>query len=224
MSTPAEHNQRRDARMRRTRRNLISRARELTTEHGLLGFTVEQLCEDVGISRRTFFNYFASKDDAVIGTPARNPLELLGEEFVARGPAGGDLVDDVSDLISHSFANADDPTGPARLMTLIRHEPVLAERVLTMMQSGVAELAELIRRRVDAPLDDPFPGLAAAMLSHLAGYTMHRFMELHAPRATGHPVSPSDFDRLLDQHVRLAAELFSRPSTTIADDPKDTPS
>ncbi len=35
--------------------------------YGLNGFTIEQLCEDVGVSRRTFFNYFPSKEDAIIG-------------------------------------------------------------------------------------------------------------------------------------------------------------
>ena len=38
-------------------------------EHGLDGFTMEQLAERVGVSRRTLFYYFPAKDDAVLGGP-----------------------------------------------------------------------------------------------------------------------------------------------------------
>ncbi|MDD0857104.1 TetR family transcriptional regulator [Arthrobacter alpinus] len=50
-----------------TRSAITARARALTAQDGLNGFTIEQLCEDVGVSRRTFFNYFPSKEDAIIG-------------------------------------------------------------------------------------------------------------------------------------------------------------
>ena len=55
----------------RTRSELVGEARRLTAEHGLAGFTIEQLCEAVGISRRTFFNHFASKDALATGLLAR---------------------------------------------------------------------------------------------------------------------------------------------------------
>ena len=42
-------------------------AAELALQHGLALTTVEMIAERVGISRRTFFNYFASKEDAVLG-------------------------------------------------------------------------------------------------------------------------------------------------------------
>ncbi|MGO4434359.1 TetR/AcrR family transcriptional regulator [Paenarthrobacter sp. RAF9] len=51
-----------------TRTAITAVARSLTAEHGLNGFTVEEVCEAAGISRRTFFNYFHSKEDAVIGS------------------------------------------------------------------------------------------------------------------------------------------------------------
>src|ERR1700712_2523037 len=58
-------------RQQRTREQLISAARRLTATHGLSGFTVQELSDQVGVSRRTFFNYFASKEDAVLGMVSR---------------------------------------------------------------------------------------------------------------------------------------------------------
>ena len=61
----------------RTRVELTAHARRLTAAHGLSGFTIEQLCDEVGISRRTFFNHFASKDDVVVGVALDDEDEAL---------------------------------------------------------------------------------------------------------------------------------------------------
>jgi AcrR family transcriptional regulator len=42
-------------------------AQQLTEQHGLEGFTMEELAEAAGVSRRTLFNYYPSKIDAVLG-------------------------------------------------------------------------------------------------------------------------------------------------------------
>ncbi|WP_188664594.1 TetR/AcrR family transcriptional regulator [Tersicoccus solisilvae] len=202
---------RRDDRMRRTRTDLIVQARELALAHGLHGFTVDQLCEAVGISRRTFFNYFASKDDAVIGTSAKDPFEALGEEFVARGRAGGKLLEDLRELILHTFDDAD-TADPRRLMELLRREPALAERAFSTMERRRQELTELIRRHTGAGADDPFPGLAASVVGHLAGHTMHRFLELNPPAGTRDRALAAAFASLLDEHLDLARRLFAAPA------------
>ncbi|WP_053005068.1 TetR/AcrR family transcriptional regulator [Kocuria sp. SM24M-10] len=205
----------REQRMRRTRRALITGARRLTAVHGLGGFTVEQLCAEAGISRRTFFNYFASKDDAVLGTPARDPLEAFGEQFVAGGrdPRGPGLLEALQQLVVRSFALLEGPHDRALMLEVLRREPVLLQRLAESMDRHVAQLAALIARRQGCAAGDPFPGVAAAAISHLAGHTVHELLEGRpaGPDPEESPPSAEFADRLA-RNVRLAGILFCAPA------------
>lgn len=55
-------------------------AKALVLEDGLHGATIDAISVRSGISQRTFFNYFASKEDAVLGT--RSPT--LSDDALAR--------------------------------------------------------------------------------------------------------------------------------------------
>ena len=74
-------------------RRITVTAQRLTEERGLDGFTLDELAEAVELSRRTLFNYFPSKIDAVLG-PAPDPAEDVLDVFVSGGPTG-DLVEDL---------------------------------------------------------------------------------------------------------------------------------
>ena len=95
----------RAGRRRSTTRQIARCARRLAAEHGVDGFTMEQLATDAGVSRRTLFNYFPGKVDAVLGPMPEAPDEAL-EEFRAGGPSG-DLVKDLRHLAS-SILDAED--------------------------------------------------------------------------------------------------------------------
>ncbi len=71
-------------------------AQVLADERGLDGFTMEELAESAGVSRRTLFNYFPGKLDAVLGDFRELSEEALAQ-FHARG-AGSNLVVDLRDL------------------------------------------------------------------------------------------------------------------------------
>lgn len=58
----------RDKKRRETRRRIHEEAIALVDAHGFDNVTVDDICEAAGISRRTFFNYMDSKDEAVLGT------------------------------------------------------------------------------------------------------------------------------------------------------------
>ena len=208
--------------MRRTRRALIAGARRLTAERGLAGFTVDELCAGVGISRRSFFNYFASKDDAVLGTPARDPLEAFGEEFVAGGsaPDGPPLLTALQELVVRSFAHLEGPPDRTLLLDVLRREPVLLQRLTDTMDRRLADLTELIARRQGCGNRDPFPGVAAAVLAHLAGHTVHELLETRPAGADPDEAPPlEEFAELLARNVRLAGTLLCPVVTTPAAGP-----
>lgn len=69
----------RERRRERTWNAIYSAARRLATERGLKQTTAEVIAEEAGVSPRTFFNYFATKEDAVIGL---RPPEMT-EEILA---------------------------------------------------------------------------------------------------------------------------------------------
>lgn len=79
-----------------TSRRITHCAQVLADEHGLDGFTMDDLAAASGVSRRTLFNYFPSKTDAVLGEIPEIP-EAAVEAFRAGGPHGN-LVDDLTEL------------------------------------------------------------------------------------------------------------------------------
>lgn len=66
---------------------------------------MEELAEEAGVSRRTLFNYFGGKVDAVLGPVPEPPAEAL-ELFRSGGPRG-DLVDDLAELVNAMLAEED---------------------------------------------------------------------------------------------------------------------
>lgn len=77
----------------RTAAQITRSAQQLAQEHGIDGFTMEDLAKAAGVSRRTLFNYVDGKLDAVLGVPQAPDLSRL-VEFRKGGPTGR-LADDV---------------------------------------------------------------------------------------------------------------------------------
>ena len=70
---------------------LRSAALRLVSERGLHGVTVEDITDAAGVSKRTFFNYFSCKEDALVG-PGRELGEHIADEL-ARRPAHESTLD-----------------------------------------------------------------------------------------------------------------------------------
>jgi AcrR family transcriptional regulator len=61
------------------RNELTAAAVQLFSEHGFAETTGRQIAEAVGVSERTFFRYYASKEDVILGA-----LDELGAQLASR--------------------------------------------------------------------------------------------------------------------------------------------
>lgn len=135
---------------------LTETARRLTAACGSNGYTIEQLCAEVGISRRTFFNYFPSKDEAVLGVDVRAEFEQLGDDFLTMGSRGWGLV--VEDMVALAIQHAERSgiTGPehADFFRAMEREPRLLARFIGLTREHEATLARLVAEREGTDRDD----------------------------------------------------------------------
>ena len=129
------------------REALVAAAHDLVCELGLDAVTVEMICDRVGVSPRTFFNYFDSKVDAVLGiTPVALDPEAA-EVFAAGGPTGAVLLD-CAELASAQLV--DFPVAPDRMgqiMELVHREPQLLTRHMAWLEERCGMVEQLVARR-----------------------------------------------------------------------------
>lgn len=211
----------RERRRQDTYAALTSHARTLTADRGLNGFTVEELCEVVGVSRRTFFNYFATKEDAILGAKPADPLEPFAESFLASGPAAAaagsgtepgtrepiPLKDALLTLILQGFSTLEVPRAHIHeFMAIMKAEPALMKRMIESARQRQRVLADLIARREGVPAGDPFAEAASALASHLMMSTFEKFF--------GHP---HDGEHPVGEHPT------DEPQPASAVDPDETP-
>ena len=149
---------------------LIDATHRLVAEQGLDAVTVEAICAEAGVSVRTFFNYFETKDDAVLGH-APWLLESAAAEVFAHGGPTGELVLDLQALVAAFLRNPPlERQRHAVALELAAQEPRLLARHLAWMEQHKGELTALIARRLgDAPAHAPeVVGSVFLLLAHAA--------------------------------------------------------
>lgn len=185
----------RERRAAETSSALRTEARRLTAERGLAGFTIEELCSEVGVSRRTFFNYYPSKENAVLGIPVRGAFDL-DEAFVS---ASGSLIDDLAELHISRWERLHLSKSEAEeLGRVFQREPRLFTHFAGLAAEGEREDIALAARRADAATDG-----GAATAVHVVG-SLIRPTVLEYFTDDG-----SDFRSLFLGRLAVARELFA---------------
>ena len=194
----------REQRKRETSRALTDAARRLTTKKGFAGFTIEEVCAEVGVSRRTFFNYFESKENAVFGfATIDSSQEALEEEFAARR---GDLLDDFLRLTIRRFELFNPVEDAPEMFAVIEQEPRLLKAAFEHLAKNERRDVGLILRRTaetDRTADDAAE-LQAEVVVHTVGALVRMSMDELLHRQSTEP-----FTDLLTRRLDVARSLYA---------------
>lgn len=195
----------RERKKRARREALIDATHTLVEQHGLDHVTVEAICGLAGVSTRTFFNYFETKDDAVLGHRPWPSTSPTAETFAAGGPTG-DLFADLLDVVREVLH---EPTvGPerlARVIELAHREPRLFARHVSWIEQHKGRLTELVERRLGEHPVHP-PEVVASLALFLAHTT---FLHWDANQRSG-----TADENLAEVVASLRAILAPGPDTT----------
>ncbi|MEU6138947.1 TetR family transcriptional regulator [Streptomyces sp. NPDC047081] len=159
----------RERKKQRTRDALLRAAVELFTTRGYEGTTVDDIAEAVEVSQRTFFRYFAGKEEAALalqelvvarfveavrGRPAAEaPLEALRQAVLQGWETLNEVIEAVVPVETY-----------LRMYRVIESTPVLLAAHLRRDLEAEDALARVLAEREGLEVDaDPRPRLAVAV-------------------------------------------------------------
>jgi AcrR family transcriptional regulator len=122
---------RRERKKRETRRALASAAVRLASERGGPDqITIEDIAEAADVSIRTFFNYFSSKEEAIVGAD-REGQAMLAERLLAR-PADESPLTALRNMFIETYSGGADDWADERVarQKLVQEHPSLLPRHL----------------------------------------------------------------------------------------------
>lgn len=207
----------RERKRRATSRAIQIAVVDLVTERGIEQVTVDDISRVAGISPRTFFNYFPTKEAALVGQPPVLPAPEVVERFLAAG-AGEPVLRGLALMLEESV----DPSGQdfelvSKRKALLKEHPALLSMRMATMRQFDDELLQVVTQRLvrDSPsstVDDPEVVSAARLVTLVAFAAMRHAWASWADAAT----ATSLVARLRSSFAELEA-LFVAPATDTVD-------
>nr|WP_275410305.1 TetR family transcriptional regulator [Streptomyces sp. SID14478] len=136
----------------------------LVREHGFAGVTVEMISNEVGVSPRTFFNYFPSKEAALFALPGSLPPALADRFADGAGKDTDSVLRDLGDVLADHLQEA--VAGPQELEDMLRIAegvPSVLAVFLTQCEAVERDLAGTIARRTGTAPDSEAAELLAGI-------------------------------------------------------------
>jgi AcrR family transcriptional regulator len=171
---PATATGRRDRKKQQTRAALIAAALRLVDERGLDGVTVEDISAAVDVSPRTFFNYFATKDEAITGDQFVDSTGVR-DRFLA-APAAVPVLDALLRALGPALARMEGEREIWLLrMRVMARNPSLIAGLLARGARAERDLVTAIAERVGVPPHDAYPAVTAAATGAAVRAAMERW-------------------------------------------------
>ncbi|MET8014134.1 TetR family transcriptional regulator [Streptomyces sp. NPDC005266] len=160
----------RERKKQRTRSALVRSALELFTRQGYERTTVDEIAEAVDVSQRTFFRYFANKEEVAFAT--HDSAESHFFAALRRRPADEAPLAALRGAFLDAWSDMDETVGQMvppelhmRMYRVIESTPALLAVHLRRISEMEDRMAREIARREGLDIDkDPRPRLVVAML------------------------------------------------------------
>jgi AcrR family transcriptional regulator len=158
----------RERKKQRTRDALTDAAFTLFGSKGFEATTIDEIADAVEVSPRTFFRYFASKEEVALSLMDQQ-LGAILDRFAQR-PADEPVLTALRAAAVEVIRSCEDGVGfdPSRfecIQTLLGTSPLLAARSLEQGSARISELAELVAARMGVnALTDQRPYLVASVV------------------------------------------------------------
>jgi AcrR family transcriptional regulator len=165
----------RERKKQATRLALHEAALRLVAEGGLDAVSVDDIAARADVSPRTFFNYFSSKDDAVLGLDPEASTHQIAL-FLAR-PAAETPLQALRAVGRHQADEMSEDTElwPLRLKVIDDH-PALLARLAAAFGRSERALAEAIAERTATRVGaDTYPTLLAGVHGVVIRTALHRW-------------------------------------------------
>jgi AcrR family transcriptional regulator len=152
----------RERHRKRTAADLEEAALMLFTEKGFDAVTIDDIAASADVSRRTFFRYFASKEDVILSDHPRRLGEL--EAALHRRPADEPALTALRHaILSLAGSFEDQREHMVRRFRLITETPALEARSLCLQRNWETGVTVMLAERMGVdPAEDLRPGVVAA--------------------------------------------------------------
>ncbi|MCI2975587.1 MAG: TetR family transcriptional regulator [Ferrimicrobium sp.] len=190
-------------RKERTRALLAQRAAELFVAKGFDHTTVEEIAQAAGISPRTFFRYFATKEEVVMSFLWLKIDQLLAS--LAMRPRSESLLESVQ-VVFRAVQGETEVEQDRQLLQLLATTPSLRARWLVDGWESAVRLRPIIADRLGVGIESPRVSLIANVLFMVTETVLDQWS-----------VNGGDFiDQMLDALVLIdAGGLLSSATTQV---------
>lgn len=152
-----------------TRAALAAAALRLALEKGADNVRVDEIAEAANVSPRTYNNYFASRDQAIVAGITASRALAVASALRAR-PSGEPLVDSIIAAFAEQYREP-----PTEALALITSTPSLREAYLDSTASMEPPIAEVIAERLGK--DAVGAEVLAAAVSAAARIAVQRWVD-----------------------------------------------
>jgi AcrR family transcriptional regulator len=158
-----------------TRERILDATRSLVAENGLDGTTIKAICEQAGVLPGSFYNLFASKEQAIV-TVVREAIDAVDPDPAHQG------TDTLDDLVGAYVRFLEESPALSRVYIRIGvsgagSNPELSGRMVRHHEARVARFAAAMKRQSPELSETLAERRSETLVLALNGIALHRIID-----------------------------------------------